>query len=128
MGLFQWLFKRKAKIEHSDDKETNLKVKTVSPSIEYAKWGEEFLLNFKKGWDRGIEKTEKALASAPAIGERYWVILGESHDLYSGEIAVRTWQNDFDDRFLCVFSILYQSREKALRAKLLSIKEKREKR
>ena len=105
-----------------------MKNSIVSPSIEYAKWREKVLLNFKEGCKQGFEKAEKDLASAPAIGEHYWVIMGVSSDVYSGKIVERTWQNDFDDRFLCVFSILYQSREKALRAKLLSIKEKREKR
>lgn len=80
-----------------------------------------------EGMRRGIEDAETALASAPAIGERYWVILGKSHDLYSGEIAEHTWQNGFVDRWLCVFRTLYQSREEALRAKLLMIKEKRSK-
>lgn len=113
MGLISW-FKNKFDI--------------VSPSIAYAKWVKKFMRNFKKGWDRGHKKSEKALASAPAIGELYWVILWEGDDLYSGEIAVRTWQNDFDDRFLCAFGKLYRSREEALRAKLIMIKEKREKR
>lgn len=78
-----------------------------------------------EGMRRGIENAEKAIASAPEIGEHYWFIERDSDDILSGEIVEYIWSEDLFDRARCILSTLYQSREEALRAKLLMIKEKR---
>lgn len=81
-----------------------------------------------EGMRRGIENAENALDSAPEIGERYWFIEKESDDILSGKITEHIWSGDIFDRLRCIFGKLYRSREEALRAKLIMIKEKREKR